>query len=143
MTAFQLSYSTVLMALAACYVFRLVWVNVSHFLRARRLGCKPAFVRPNQGPFGIGILQRAVKATREQVLQNDDLMLYDELGQRSTWYQNILGSWHHVTTDPENVQAILATQFNDFELGPLRRGVFAPFIGNGIFTSDGKEWYVV
>lgn len=74
-------------------------------------------------------------------MQNDDLVLYNELGCRPTWKQNILGNWHHVTADPKNIQAILATQFKDFELGPFRRNLFGPVIGNGIFTSDGKEWY--
>ena len=85
---------------------------------------------------------RYMRSIEEQDQQNDDIVLYDELGQRPTWYQNVLGNWHHVTADPKNVQAILATQFNDFELGPLRFGAFGPFIGKGIFTSDGKEWYV-
>ncbi|KAJ9635627.1 hypothetical protein H2204_005801 [Knufia peltigerae] len=83
---------------------------------------------------------RYMRSTEAQNQQNDDLVVYDELDQRPTWYQNILGNWHHVTVDPKNVQAILATQFNNFELGPLRSGVFSPFIGKGIFTSDGKEW---
>lgn len=45
-----------------------------------------------------------------------------------------------MTTDPENIKAILATQFEDFELGPMRRGNFFPMLGNGIFTADGEGW---
>jgi hypothetical protein len=71
------------------------------------------------------------------------LRLYDEIGQRPTWYQYVLGYWHHVTADPKNVQALLATQVNDFDLGPARHGSFAPFIGKGIFTTDGEEWYEI
>ncbi|GIC86002.1 cytochrome P450 [Aspergillus udagawae] len=77
---------------------------------------------------------------REQILQNDDLVLYEELGRRPTWNQNLLGTWHHVTADPKNIQAILATQFKDFELGPFRRNMFNPVIGKGIFTTDGMDW---
>jgi hypothetical protein len=80
------------------------------------MGCKPAFIRPSKLPFGIDILKRYIDTTREQILQNDELLLYQELGLRPTWNQNILGNWHHVTADPKNVQAML--------------------------TTDGKEWYV-
>lgn len=72
--------------------------------------------------------------------QNDDLAIFEELGYRTTWHQQILGNWHHVTVDPKNIQALLATQFKDFELGPIRRGSFAPLTGDGIFTLDGKPW---
>lgn len=44
-----------------------------------------------------------------------------------------------VTTDPENIKALLATQFNDFALG-FRHGHFAPLLGEGIFTLDADGW---
>ena len=74
-------------------------------------------------------------------MQNDDFVIYEEIGCRSTWLQNVLGEFYHVTADPENIKAMLATQFGDFELGPLRRDQLGPLIGHGIFTSDGKDWY--
>ncbi|KAJ5291605.1 n-alkane-inducible cytochrome P450 [Penicillium angulare] len=43
------------------------------------------------------------------------------------------------TCDPKNVQAILATKFNDFEIA-VRQKPFGPLLGNGIFVSDGKAW---
>lgn len=138
----QLSLKTVVQAAVVIYALRWILISISHALRARRMGCKPAFVRPSKIPFGIDILKRYMDMSREQILQNDDLILYEELGRRSTWNQNILGTWFHVTVDPKNVQAMLATQFKDFELGPLRRNLFNPVIGKGIFTTDGKDWYV-
>ncbi|TGZ83045.1 cytochrome P450 [Ascodesmis nigricans] len=44
------------------------------------------------------------------------------------------------TIEPANIQAILATQFQDFELGELRRRQTMRLLGNGIFTADGKAW---
>ncbi|KAK5061104.1 hypothetical protein LTR84_007646 [Exophiala bonariae] len=140
MASFTVNWPAVVVALSVAYVTRYIWLEAQHSRKARRLGCKPAFVRPSRLPFGIDIMLRYVRATEAQDQQNDDLALYDELGRRPTWYQNIMGNWHHYTVDPKNVQAILATQFNDFELGPLRSGAFGPLIGKGIFTSDGKEW---
>lgn len=137
----RLSFSTVLAAVVVFFSLRWLLVSILHKQRARRLGCKPAFIRTSKLPFGIDILRRYIKATREQILQNDELVLYEELGRHPTWNQNILGNWHHVTADPKNVQAILATKFKDFELGPFRRNLFGPVIGKGIFTTDGQEWY--
>jgi len=44
------------------------------------------------------------------------------------------------TSDPENLKAMLATQFEDFDLGPVRRGTMLPSLGDGIFVQDGKAW---
>lgn len=44
-----------------------------------------------------------------------------------------------ITKDPENIKALLATQFNDFSLG-RRYDFFKPLLGKGIFTLDGEGW---
>ncbi|KAE8385578.1 cytochrome P450 [Aspergillus alliaceus] len=51
----------------------------------------------------------------------------------------LLGKSFISTSDPENIKAVLATQFQDFNLGE-RNDAFAPFLGRGIFTEDGPEW---
>jgi len=65
--------------------------------------------------------------------------MYRDIG-KPTWTQNVLGTTAYVTFEPKNIQAILATQFPDFEIGSLRRSNFFPMLGNGIFTVDGKAW---
>lgn len=52
---------------------------------------------------------------------------------------SILGVPLVMTADPENVKALLATQFNDFALGS-RHAHFKPLLGDGIFTLDGHGW---
>lgn len=44
------------------------------------------------------------------------------------------------TIDPENIKAILATDFKTFGLGERRRNLLGPLIGTGIFTADGQAW---
>jgi len=44
------------------------------------------------------------------------------------------------TSEPENIQAILATEFHEFNLGPVRRDSFFEVLGNGIFTAEGEAW---
>ncbi|OAQ64432.1 cytochrome P450 [Pochonia chlamydosporia 170] len=140
MEAFPLSYTTILVVVALSYLIYSTSISISHKLRARRLGCKPAYARPGWLFLGIGALRRSIIAAKEQVLQNDEVAVYEELGCRPTWVQNILGGWYHFTADPDNIKAILATQFKDFELGPFRFNLLGPLLGHGIFTTDGQEW---
>ncbi len=137
------SYVVVLLSAAiVVYILNTIWRRASHKILAQRAGCKPAFTRPYRLPLGIDNLARTISSILNNTMQNDDFVIYEEIGCRSTWLQNILGEFYHVTADPENIKAMLATQFDDFELGPLRRDQLGPLIGHGIFTSDGKDWYV-
>ncbi|RAL15235.1 cytochrome P450 [Aspergillus homomorphus CBS 101889] len=52
----------------------------------------------------------------------------------------IMGTKVVLTSDPENIQAILATQFSSFGLSHFRHRQYQPLFGDGIFTSDGPRW---
>ena len=128
--------------LLALLLFRVVQSLVSsryHARRAAELGCKPAVQRSSRLPFGLDMVHRTLKADRENVLPNVLLDIYNELGV-GTFEQKFLGTRNFVTYEPKNIQAILATQFEDFEIGSARRNNFFPLFGNGIFTADGKNW---
>jgi cytochrome P450 len=104
-----------------------------------RLGCKPAKVAANRLPLGIDLIQRYLKADVDNCLP--DLLIERTIEQGTqTFKNNVLGSEQIFTTEPKNLQAMLATQFSDFSLGAVRRGNFFPLLGNGIFTQDGKAW---
>lgn len=45
-----------------------------------------------------------------------------------------------VTCEPENIKAILATQFKQFDLPPQRMKGVGDIFGHGIFTNNGKAW---
>lgn len=45
------------------------------------------------------------------------------------------------TADPENIKAILATQFGDFGKGAIFHQEWEPFLGDSIFTTDGHKWH--
>ncbi|KAI6140924.1 cytochrome P450 [Pisolithus thermaeus] len=44
------------------------------------------------------------------------------------------------TTEPEHIKAILATQFNSFEKGPVLWDQLNALLGTGVFNSDGDIW---
>jgi hypothetical protein len=46
-----------------------------------------------------------------------------------------------LTAEPENIKAILATQFKDYGKGEAFRKDWYNFLGNGIFTTDGELWH--
>ncbi|CUS07417.1 unnamed protein product [Tuber aestivum] len=58
----------------------------------------------------------------------------------NTWKGRILIGTSIGTVEPENIKAILATNFKDFGLGPQRHANFYPLLGDGIFTLDGPGW---
>lgn len=43
------------------------------------------------------------------------------------------------TRNPENIKAMVATQFDDFDIG-RRQDVFRPLLGFGIFAAEGQRW---
>ena len=45
------------------------------------------------------------------------------------------------TADPENVKALLATQFSDFGKGEPFHDEWKDFLGDSIFTTDGAKWH--
>ncbi|CBF69707.1 protein CYP656A1 [Aspergillus nidulans FGSC A4] len=51
----------------------------------------------------------------------------------------LLGKRYVSTPDPENIKAVLATKFVDFDLGE-RNAAFRPLLETGVFTQDGREW---
>lgn len=55
-----------------------------------------------------------------------------------TWKAN-MGHTIIVTSEPDNIKAVLATQFNEFIMG-LRHAQFKPLLGDGVFTLDGHGW---
>lgn len=45
-----------------------------------------------------------------------------------------------MTADPENIKAILTTQFSDYGKGEQFHKEWDDFLGDSIFTTDGKTW---
>jgi cytochrome P450 len=113
--------------------------NRHHTKRAEQLGCKPPKRRQHHWPLGIDLLRQLIDADQKERVPQFLLETQQEL-KVGTWVQNLMGEDMIATMEPKNIQALLATQFSDFELGQQRRGSFNPIFGHGIFTNDGKAW---
>lgn len=45
-----------------------------------------------------------------------------------------------ITREPEHIKTILTSKFADFGKGFMFHQVWSPFLGDSIFTTDGKTW---
>jgi cytochrome P450 len=72
----------------------------------------------------------------------DDLLIpsFKAIGYNTYCGTGVLGEENLYTVDARNIQAILATNFKDWAMGPRRQQQFGVVLGNGIFTSDGADW---
>ena len=116
------------------------WQRRSRIIKEH--GCKPYAKYPHKDPFfGLDLFKANVKLSREGGLWQEVERRYQRInGGVNTFSQLLLGEEVINTAEPENIKAMLATQFKDFELTPRRKESFQPVFGHGIFTTDGAEW---
>ncbi|KAI0399301.1 cytochrome P450 [Xylaria palmicola] len=100
-------------------------------------GCRPLRPWNARWPLGLDLFLRALVVAKEGHILKLFLTIIDECG--CTFVQHLFGIPGIDTIDPENIEAVLSTNFNDYDLG-LRPMTFRALLGNGIFTQDGAEW---
>ncbi|RFU80474.1 hypothetical protein TARUN_1736 [Trichoderma arundinaceum] len=112
-----------------------------HYLHGTRVnGCKVGTVYPHRDPIlGLDLLRVSVKALKEhQLLQKWDELLNAYGG---TYWCNALGKWMVITSEPENVKALLSTDFEDWPMKSLRQKIGILTLGpHAIFSVNGPEW---
>ncbi|TFK72859.1 cytochrome P450 [Pluteus cervinus] len=95
------------------------------------------FVRGG-GFLGRKITQMLIKQVK--ALYPSDL--YGDLPEKYGTYFHMRRMLQDVvlTTEPSHIKVILATQFDNFQKGPVFIKNFHPLLGDGIFNSDGDIW---
>lgn len=126
----------VLLRLINSYVVR-PW---RHWLKARQLGCGSVPTETRKLPLGLDIVRNGLVADKEQRMPEYVTDRFAAMG-CYTWRMNVLGSSNLITAEPRNIQAILATQFDDFKLGDVRTTNLKLFLGRSIFAVDGPAWH--
>lgn len=112
-----------------------------HSEKSRRWGCKGVTIRRNKYPWGLCHVIRLLNAEKMMRTPDEYFKIWCEQPEGCHTYKDtVLGATGFYTISPRNVQAMLATQFEDFELGEIRRNSFGPMLGIGIFTADGEAW---
>ena len=101
-------------------------------------GCREP-KRWNSGFYGIKEFRTVMSWARKKAHVEYVCGRFDTIGKKSMM-ASFLGTDALQTIEPENIKAMLATQFKDFELGKIRYNAFHAMLGDGIFTLDGKGW---
>lgn len=122
--------TTSLLGLAYIIAAYFLYLSLSSILssrqnaaKARQLKCQEPPELKSRYPFGIDLLLRLRDADRAKLFPVDLTQRFVDAG--AITYQYTTPGSHHISTmDPKNIQAILATQFKDFDLGSTRRGNF-------------------
>lgn len=102
-----------------------------HAKAAKNNGCEPAPIEPSPDPLGLTNIMRLIQADKDGKLPDFMANRIEVLSRQEgrsvfTFQTHIARNWLFFTCDPKNIQALLATQFKDFELGPIRFGTFSP-----------------
>ncbi|KAL8706503.1 MAG: hypothetical protein Q9201_000435 [Fulgogasparrea decipioides] len=102
-------------------------------------GCKPPSKYPVRDPiFGLDVIYDSIRAVKRRTFLSDKLAHYDAYGY--THSSRLTTMPVIVTIEPENIKAVLLTNFKDFVVGTPRRRAFSPVLANSILIADGAEW---
>lgn len=130
----DLPWYVVVGAVAALY---LVLSLVRNYIVYKKSGAQLATYR-GDGMFGFKIIWQ-VRARLKIGEVVDFMKSRFELHNDVTFRTRVVGRTMINTKDPENIKAMLATQFNDFALGTRHQSIQVT-LGDGIFTLDGSGW---
>jgi len=115
-----------------------VFVNNKRFERfAREHQCEHANHLPQSRYGAVKRVWRLLNSRKSGEDIIDDIIGPDFVQAPTFAAKQFTGSTAIATCDPENLQAVLATQFDDFVEGQLRHQALAPVFGRSIFNSDG------
>ncbi|KAF6813323.1 cytochrome P450 [Colletotrichum sojae] len=91
-------------------------------------------------PGGIDFIFKAVRGT---MTHKNVEFWQDMLSKVKGWTgeKRILGLRIVFTAEPENIKAILATQFSEYGKGEPFHEEWRDFLGDSIFTTDGEQWH--
>ncbi len=143
------SLSTLAISLLSIYIgHRIYWEATTGSQRraiSKKAGCLPPTRRrkrifPNFIPdFGLDFIFSNYNAFRKHRML--DLFMSDlrENGAAAISV-NVFSLHFFLTDDPENIKAILTTQFDAWSIGKDRIDMLSSYLGHGIFTNEGKAW---
>ncbi|KAL2069998.1 hypothetical protein VTL71DRAFT_14678 [Oculimacula yallundae] len=134
--AFYMKVIPILLVITFCITKLINYIRVAQFKKQH--GCKPDVQIPQaERIIGYGLYRIQKQAQKDRKLLAVSRKRFEDNG--NTWSAVLMGNRFYNTIEPENIKALLASQFSDFGLGQ-RQEAFGPLLGQGIFTTDGKQW---
>lgn len=131
------SFSLVALVCYYAYVKMGLYRRKARF--SKQHGCKNLRRAPQMDPFlGLDHFFALAKAAGQRRYLEHFRNWFDEVG--PTFGVNLMGDDILFTNEPKNIQAVLARNFADWEIGQRRRDNSAELVGVGVFNADGKTW---
>lgn len=127
------------------YVHWQLTVGASRRRLIKEHGCKPIALQPglNDFPhslFGWKLFRAQGTAYRNRKFLETSRNRFKQHNTR-TLDVHILHKNFIMTIEPENLKAVMANNFKNFNLADNRKATFIPLLGEGIFTTDGPAWH--
>ena len=105
----------------------------------RQHGCQQPARYHHKDPFlGLDDVWEALRAAKAKHFLPRIRRQYERYG--NTFSSRFLTLPVLNTIEPENIQTVLSTKFNDYEIGARRRKAFSPLLGNSIILLEGRQW---
>ncbi|KAI5919202.1 cytochrome P450 [Camillea tinctor] len=136
MFSFKLTVVIVFLFVGIFHRLKIAWRNRCF---AAANGCRPApKLQQPENIIGVKNIIEAAEAWQTNTWLDMWGGRFSTIG--TTFQASALGRTTIFTIDPENIKTVLATKFENFELGEKRAKLLGPLIGSGIFTTDRKAW---
>lgn len=125
-------------ALVGIGAFLMTISRIREHRRIKRLGNYGPSLQ-SRLPFALDFVYYGIRST----IAHKNMELWRDVFFSNSWTceMRILNQRVCFTADPENIKAMLATQFHDFGKGEQFHREWAPFLGDSIFTTDGMQWH--
>lgn len=119
----------------------LIAVRILEIVRIRRFGVRAPQIY-GWLPWNIDIALEAIRNATKHTDLEFWTWLFSHASHNSPTVEVPLGGQRFIfTAQPENIKAILATQFADYGKGHPFHEDWKDFLGDSIFTTDGDLWH--
>lgn len=140
---FARMYSLVLGGLCVCIsvlLFRQFHLYSKRRKFQRDYNCSPApKLQQTETLIGLSTMHENLKAWKAKSLLELLRQRFHTAG--STYSATVAGKRYIFTIEPENIKAVFADRFDDFDAGRPRLRAMASAIGEVLITSDGARWH--
>lgn len=108
-----------------------IYNRVAKNARIRKLGAR-APIRPSYLPYGIDLAYEVVRHALKDKSYDLWVSMFARWSPGSYTLEGGIGERVILTAEPDNIKAILATQFKDYGKGEQFHKDWHPFLGNGM-----------
>ena len=133
----------VIVCLIAAFANRYAFKGVSNWLSytnsLHKFGCElPPSYAHGEPILGTDLANRIKKGMQNGNLMEVMRQIFESYG--TTFRAKIMGKTVLYTMDVQNIQAVVALEFEKFGVEPLRQATSGTWMGKGIFVTDGPVW---